>query len=141
MFITFEAEFGEIKISRIRATYFGTSPTEENEIFVRLPDLSDLLDRTEIPKGKCTVTRLVKAPASCPHCHQELPHGFALKDFESFIYNGVTVKGVEKIADYDAYQSFVELRLRYETIQYKNHITNQIMVLNVTQELRTSAND
>lgn len=144
MFTMFEAELGDIKIAKVHVTAFRNSPSEENEIYIIVCDNHQLLGRTEIPKGKVSITQMVKVPASCPHCQKELPHGFArfddLKDFETFTYHGAVVKGMTRIeeTDYDGWKigELVELRIKYETLEYKNHITNQIMVLNVTKEKR-----
>lgn len=137
MFTMFAAELGDIKIEKVHITAFRNSPSEENEIYIILWDSHHLLGRTEIPKGKVSVTQMVKVPASCPHCQKELPMGFArfddLKDFETYTYHGAVVKGMTKIeeTDYDGHRigDLVELRIKYETLEYKNHITNTIMVL------------
>ena len=129
---TFEAEFGDIKIEKIRVKKFFTLSTEENEFFVTIWDAEKLLDRTEILKGKCNITHMVKVPASCPHCHKELPMSETLKDFESFLYHGATIKGMTKV-DNDVYTGdIIELRIHYEILEYKNHVTQTIAVLNVT---------
>lgn len=121
MFTMFEAEFGDIKVSRIRIRNFRNSPTEENEIFVTMWDAENLLGRT-IPKGGCRVIQMVKVPACCPNCKYELPMmGYCdFKDFEIFTYHGVTIKGITKIEDdYTGCGDVVELRIGYETLEYK----------------------
>lgn len=124
MFTMFEAEFGDIKVSKIRIRNFRNSPTEENEIYITMWDAENLLGRV-IPKGSCRVIQMVKVPASCPHCQKELPLGFArfddFKDFETFEYYGATIKGINKIEE-DCYGAgdVVELRIHYETLEYKN---------------------
>ena len=138
MFTLFAAVFGDIKISKIKVRDFKSGPTEENEIFVTLWDTEELLHKTTIPKGECSVTKMVKVPASCPHCQKELPMGFArfddLKDFETLTYHGATIKAINKVANDEYVGDVVELRIKYETVEYKNHITNQIMVMNATQK-------
>jgi len=134
MLMMFEADFGDIKVSKTKIRSLRNSPTEENEIYIVMWDVENLLGGV-IPKGSCRVIQMVKVPQSCPHCHKELPMGFArfddLKDVETFEYHGAIIKGINKIAgdEYSA-MDMVELRIHYETLVYKNHITNRIMVLN-----------
>ncbi len=125
MFTMFEAEFGGIKIPKIRVRSIRQSPTEENEFYVLLWDENEIGKKTDISKGSCRITRMVKVPASCPHCNQELPPGFArfenLVDMDPYLYSGVTVKGIQVIpdTDYDGYKvgNLVELRLHYEEVK------------------------
>ena len=140
MHTNFEAEFGDIKIPKIQIRQFAQISRDENEIFVTFLDLENLLSRTHIPKGECRVVKMVKAPPSCPHCQKELPMmmglgNYDLKDLETFIYHGATIKGMKKVDEDDYYGDIVELRIHYETLEYKNHITQTIAVLNASQGL------
>jgi hypothetical protein len=123
----FEAEFGDIKISKIQLRELRPSPTEENEFFVKMWDAEDILHRSHIPKGTCRVVNLVKVPASCPHCQKELPMGFArfddFREAETFEYKGATIEAMAKVDD-DYYNcgDIIELRIHYEMVEYKNHV-------------------
>lgn len=127
MFTMFEADFGGVKIPKIRVRSIHQSPTEENEFYVILWDENEIGRKTDIPKGSCKITRMVKVPASCPHCNQELPSGFArfenLVDSDVFIYSGVTIKDMQTLPgmDYDGYNigNLVELRLHYEEVRHE----------------------
>lgn len=119
MITTFEAEFGNIKIPKI-TTRLHSSPTEENEFFVRIWDAEDTIHRSAIPKGTCTIRRYLKVPPDCPHCGKQLPEGlgnYKLQEIETYEYKGVTVKAMAKAPDYD--DDVIELRLHYETVEVK----------------------
>lgn len=127
MFIMLEAEFGDIKISKIRTKTYHPIPTEENQFLVRFWDADDILKRTAIPKGTVKITYMVKVPPCCPHCKQELPMGFArfddLVDMDIYEYKGAVIKSMAKYTetDYDGWAigDVVEMVIKYETVEYK----------------------
>lgn len=118
--MTFEAEFGEIKIPKIRTKIFN-SKTEENEFFVIIWDAEGLLSKTNIPKGTVRVVHSVEVPPNCPHCGKELPDGVymrsSFKDIGVYEYGGVTVKAMNNVGlEYGG--NVVELCLHYEVMEY-----------------------
>jgi len=122
MITTFEADFGDIKIPKIKVKTFTQSPTEENEFFVRIWDAEDTLKHSIIPQGVATIRRYIKVPPKCPNCQYELHNlgtlHYEIKEVEVYEYKGVTVRGMAAVEGYD--EDVIELRLHYETMEYKN---------------------
>ena len=104
MIRTFEADFGEIKITKVRAKAFSQSPTGENEIFITITiwDIEDMINRVYIPSGTVTIRQYELS---------DLQH-----EIEAYEYKGVTIKGIASIDGYD----MIELRLHYETVEHVN---------------------
>lgn len=115
---TFAAEFGDFKIEP-RQAHITLSPTEENEIHVMLFDLEcelrNFFALPPFPKGKVSIQHYIKVPPKCPNCQHELNFlgHYEIQNTDRYNYKGVTV---EVIPSYN--EDIIELRLRYETLEY-----------------------
>ena len=118
---TFEAKFGNCNISA-RQAKVTASPSEENELHVLLFDveseIKNFFESPSVPKGTVCVKSLVKVPPNCPNCGHELHNmglgHYELKELDSYNYNGVTAT---VIPSYN--EDILELKLHYETLEYK----------------------
>lgn len=134
---TFEAQFGDFKITAQQVS-ISESPTEENELYVLIIDPTiesknffeskNIFDSPPFPKGKACVREYIKIPPKCPNCHQRLPENFGLnelQEIDSTVYLGVTAT---LIPSYE--ENILELKLHYETMEYKTCYPNEKNLIN-----------
>lgn len=113
-------QFGEISFTT-QSIRVSQSPTEENELWAIIIDppneISDYFRfNTTFPKGRVSITKLVRTPPCCPNCGYELSMlggNHQIKELDTFLYDGVVVQVLPSYEEH-----VLELKLKYETVQY-----------------------
>lgn len=113
-------QFGEISFTT-QSIRVSQSPTEENELLALIIDppheIRDyFLHTTPIPKGKVSITQLVRCNPQCPNCGYELSvlgGNYQIKEVDTFHYDGVSVQVLQSYEEH-----ILELKLKYETVKH-----------------------